>query len=134
MTAPPRSATARTVSGGLVAASRDLLAEPAALAGPAWSRAVALLARQALESALADHWARRAPGMEACNATAQLVALRFYVDDPQVAHAAHQAWCSLSEACHHHGYDLAPTAAELATWLDTVAMVVDRLARARPST
>jgi hypothetical protein len=110
----------------LVEVARTVLDEPAVLAGPAWPRAVALLTRQALEGAVSGYWERRAPGMAACNNTAQLLALRFYADET-VAAEAYQAWCSLSEACHHHGYDLAPTAGELAGWLDTVAEVVERL-------
>lgn len=129
MTGPAHRASAEVMPAPrLVAAARAVLAEPGTLPGPAWPRAAALLTRQALETAVSDYWARRAPGMESCNATAQLVALRFYADDPTVAHEAQQTWCELSEACHHHGYDLAPTAGELANWLDTVALLVDRLA------
>ena len=32
----------------------------------------------------------------------------------------HEAWGSLSRACHHHPYELAPTAGELATWIHVV--------------
>ena len=34
----------------------------------------------------------------------------------------------LSDATHYNGYDLAPTAAELRSWLDCVDQVIDGLA------
>ena len=32
----------------------------------------------------------------------------------------HETWGALSRACHHHPYELAPTAAELARWIEVV--------------
>jgi len=44
-------------------------------------------------------------------------------EDPpgtEVGRDAAAAWTALSRACHHHAYELAPTAAELRTWHTTV--------------
>jgi hypothetical protein len=113
-------------------AARAVLARPEALAGPGWARSVVLLTRQALEDAVTAFWARRAPGMEQAAGKSRLVALRYYVDDPALAPQAHHIWCTLSEAAHHHGYDLAPTAAELRGWLDATQTIVDRLDAGSP--
>jgi hypothetical protein len=88
---------------------------------------VALLARQALEDAVRAFWIRRAPGTERASGKARFVALRFYVDDPDLPRRAHQTWAALSDATHHHGYELAPTAVELRAWVVTVADLIDRL-------
>jgi hypothetical protein len=37
-----------------------------------------------------------------------------------VAHA----WAALSHACHHHPYELSPTAEELERWMDTVEALI----------
>ena len=50
----------------------------------------------------------------------QLICLREYLDDDDLAGRVHHAWNALSRACHHHPYELAPTAGELAAWLETV--------------
>jgi hypothetical protein len=113
----------------LLVAARTALDRPGGLGGSAWARSTALLTRQALEGALAAYWSARAPGMESCSAKCQLLALPFYVDDPNIR-AAHQTWAALSNACHHHAYDLSPTAVELRDWLDTSQAVVDTLTQA----
>jgi hypothetical protein len=123
--------TSDTPTAVLVAA-RTILDRPEAVTSSAWARSTALLTRQALEAALGDFWRSRAPGMEDCPLRAQLVALQLYVPDPHAARLAHHTWASLSHACHHHAYDLAPTASELRAWLDTVAQLVDGLDAAKP--
>jgi hypothetical protein len=32
----------------------------------------------------------------------------------------HETWGALSRACHHHPYELSPTAGELVTWIEMV--------------
>ncbi len=46
---------------------------------------------------------------------AQLLCLREYTDH-RVAARADAVWGALSNACHDHHYELAPTAAELRAW------------------
>lgn len=111
----------------LLAAARTVLDQPDALPGSAWARTTALLARQALETALAAYWRRTAPGTEDAPFTAQLLCLRSYAD-ADIAAEAFQSWAALSDACHHHAYDLAPTAPELRRWLTATEPVVAGLA------
>jgi cytochrome c5 len=91
-----------------------------------WPRAVALLARQALELAIAESLARRAPGAERVSARARLICLPTYVSNA-VAHDANYLWGTLSRACHQHPYELAPTVDELARWIEGVERVSSRL-------
>lgn len=88
--------------------------------GPAWPRAAALLARQALEDALDKVWHGSAAGMRGCSTTAQLVSLPFYLADRELARRVRQCWAALSNACHAHPYELSPTVSELEGWLDVV--------------
>lgn len=53
---------------------------------------------------------------------AQLLVLRTKAGG-DVARQAAAAWHGLSRACHHHAYELAPTAAELRGWLEAVRAV-----------
>lgn len=91
-----------------------------------WPRASALLARQSLESTLLRLWERRSLDLQGCSIRAQLICLRTYLDDRDLAARAGHAWSALQGACHHHPYELAPTAAELAGWF----AVVDELIQA----
>jgi hypothetical protein len=91
-----------------------------------WQRAVAVLARQALEAAVARVLAARAAGTESCSARAQLLCLPTFAPT-EPAHEAAYLWHVLSRVCHHHPYELAPTAAELAEWLAGVERVVAAL-------
>jgi hypothetical protein len=104
---------------------------PAADTVGLWPRAAALLARQALEETLGDLWLRRAPGMQRATARAQLACLADYLGDPGLAGDIVFTWSALSSACHHHEYELAPTAVELERRLDTVDRLVEKLERDR---
>lgn len=44
-----------------------------------------------------------------------------FIHGPGVASAAEVVWQGLSEACHHHAYELTPTAAEIAHLIEVVA-------------
>ena len=89
-----------------------------------WPRAAALLGRQALEDAVSWVWLVRAPGLEMCSMRAQLLCLSDYLDNEQVAEEAAHVYARLSWACHHHPYELAPTAIELRAWLEEVARLI----------
>jgi hypothetical protein len=97
-------------------AAGDLLQYADPYTAGLWPRAAALLARQSLEQALHDFWARTAPGTEVCSMRAQLSCLGRYTRG-ETAEQASFLYGVLSEACHHHPYDLAPSATELQTWL-----------------
>lgn len=115
----------------LLRASHDLLRFWHPTTAGVWPRAAALLARQALESALDDFWALEAPGVDKASTRAQLLCLRDYADEQTAERAAH-AWYALTRACHHHAYDLPPTGAELTNWIDDVAAVTEALRGTRP--
>ena len=105
----------------LATVARDLLERVDPMTAGIWPRATALLARQALESALDDLWRLRAPGVELCSARAQLLCLPFYLGgDSVLAERVSYAWAGLSRACHHHPYELPPTSVELLGWLAAV--------------
>ncbi len=94
-----------------------------------WPRATALLTRQALELAIDEVWRRDAPGVERCSMRAQLICLPAYVKDSSFARDVAYAWSGLSRACHHHVYELPPTATELAGWIETVERLVEQSQR-----
>jgi hypothetical protein len=109
----------------LLAMADLLLTEPPDSMAGRWPRAVAILVRQALELSMDRLWLRVAPGLGQASFRAQLLCLPAFVDRA-VAASASVAWSELSRACHHHAYELPPTAEELAGWLE----VTDRLRRA----
>ena len=106
----------------LLTAAEHLLDRPDAKTVGAWPRAAALLARQALEQALDAYWklqgTRRstscppAPSSSACRST--------WLTSPSASRVSH-AWGALSDACHHHPYEFAPSAGELRGWIKTVS-------------
>ena len=91
-----------------------------------WPRASALLARQALEAALDGYWTSRGIAFETHSSRAKLICLAQYLDDRELAGRVHHTWGALSDACHHHAYELAPTVAELAGMLDVVEAFVGK--------
>jgi hypothetical protein len=102
-----------------ILAAADALAEPGQSTGThGWPRVVAVLARHAIEESLRQYWALREPGMEYCTWHAQLLCLTVYLSKRQLARETAAAWSDLSRACHHHPYELAPTANELRDLLD----------------
>ncbi|HET7290960.1 MAG TPA: hypothetical protein VFM88_00915 [Vicinamibacteria bacterium] len=67
-----------------------------------------------------QRWARHAPELQACSMRAQLICLRSYLEDAPLAARTGHAWSALTRACHHHPYELAPTARELQGWFSAV--------------
>jgi len=92
-----------------------------------WPRAAALLARQALEQGLDAYWRDRGLPLDDCGTKPQLICLGEYLGDATLAGRAHHAWSALSEACHHHPYELAPGHGELAAWIESVGEVLPGL-------
>jgi hypothetical protein len=113
---------------------RDLLEIAHGLLGRAdpataglWPRVSALLARQALEASVVRLWERRTLDLQGCSMRAQLICLRTYLGDADLAARAGHAWSALSRACHHHAYELAPTAAELRGWFSVVGELIQKV-------
>ena len=100
--------------------ARDLLSRADPSTAGLWPRAAALLIRQALEEAVDAYWTTRQVPLESVSTHTQLVCLRMMTSDGTLPARLHEAWGSLSRACHHHPYELAPTAGELATWIRVV--------------
>jgi hypothetical protein len=112
----------------LLDSARDLMQRPGASLDGIWPRAAALLARQALEAAMAELWAanRQTVGLSASTMRSQELCLTAYLD-PATASRITYLLAALSRACHYHPYELAPTAAELTPWLDQAAHLVTQL-------
>ena len=118
----------------LLAAARHLVERPDARTVGAWPRAAALLARQALEAAMASLWAGRAQaaGLAKSPMRSQLLCLTAFLDRDTATRAAY-LFAALSRACHYHPYELAPTAAEITRWLSETGQLVTLIQnRARP--
>ena len=118
----------------LLAAAKDLMQRPDTLITGIWPRAAALLARQALETAMAELWASQpqATEMSSHSMRSQLLCLTAYLDPGPASRAAY-VFAALSHACHYHPYELAPTAAELTGWLDQATQIVTRMRAASGS-
>lgn len=97
----------------LAAEARRLLEESSPGTVSAWSRAAALLGRQALEGALDELWATTAPCLRCVPMRAQLACLPSYLRDEALAGEVAFTWTALSRATHHHPYELDPTQQEL---------------------
>ena len=91
-----------------------------------WPRAAALLACRALETTMHRLWERRTLDLQDRSMRVQLICLRTYLGDADLAARAGHAWSALSRACHHHPYELAPTAAELRGWLAVVEELIQK--------
>lgn len=119
----------RADAHSLVSAARDLIRRDDDATAGLWPRAAALLARQALEKALARLWQVTAPGLERTSARCQLLCAGAMLNDRELGGRVGAAWNVLSDACHHGVYELPPTAAELNGALQTVWQLADATER-----
>ncbi len=115
----------------MLSSADELLSTPTDTWASRWPRAVALLTRQALERSMDELWAVKAPTMIRASARTKILCLRQWVQ-PDLAGRTAYTWSALSQACHEHAYDLAPTTSELSGWIDTVDEL-ERTLRARLS-
>lgn len=113
----------------LLAAARKALTDKGGW-GPAWARAAALLARQALEDAVRRSWKGLAAGLVDCPMTTQLICLPYYLSDEEMARRTRQCWNELSTACHAHPYELEPALPELQGWIAEIETLLRYLAEA----
>ncbi len=114
--------------GDLLRLARELLEHPADETRGLWPRAAALLARQALETSLREYWANGRAAMTELPFRQQLICLQRLLEPRELAADVTHAWAALSRACHHHPYELAPGAGELAGWFDVVERFGERTA------
>jgi len=108
-----------TTATDLLGHARGLVSEVSPGTNAVWSRAAALLGRMALEQSVRTHVATLDDALPEASMRAQLLCLPYCVA-PALATRASVAWSGLSRACHVHPYELAPTGAELAWWLEVV--------------
>ena len=94
-----------------------------------WPRASALLVRQALEESLTGYWVVKGIALERCSTRAQLICLREYLREGDLASRVAHAWAALSRACHHHAYELPPTVEEIKRWMEPVRELHEVLVR-----
>jgi hypothetical protein len=111
-------------SGDMLGMARGLLGRADPDTAGLWPRASALLACRALEGTVHRLWERRTLDLQGCPMRVQLICLRTYLGDADLAARAGHAWSALSRACHHHAYELAPTAAELEGWFTVVEELI----------
>ena len=76
------------------------------------ARVAALLARSAFEDWLDEQNAWVVTSTKRPNTASKLVALCTR-EDREIGHRAMRAWDGLSRACHHHSYELQPSAVEV---------------------
>ena len=121
------------MTADLLCHARALMERPQGLEG-VWPRAAALLTRQVLEEALDRLWMAIYPGVGSATRSTQLACLGLMITDAGLVADVRSAWASLSRACHHHHYELAPTTAELQRWIVQTERLVAALGRtpARP--
>jgi hypothetical protein len=108
----------------LLAAAQRLLERPDAKAAGIWPRAAALLARQALEQGLDDYWRSKGLKLAELGTKPQLICLQAYLPDRELAAKTNDAWSNLTQACHHHPYELCAGRDQLKPLLETVAEMV----------
>ena len=103
------------MSDSLLSQAEAMLAD-----GPRrWPRGAALLTRNALEEWVRTNSSTIDPGLPRATMASQLACLDLTVD-PATAGRARVAWHELSEACHHHAYDLMPSPSQVARLLSEV--------------
>lgn len=109
----------------LVQHAREVLDGRHALPALQACRAAALLARQALEEIITQLCTSHGADLHGASMRSRLVCLRQLTENP-VGDSASLAWGGLSAVCHHHAYQLTPTAGEVAELLDQVAWLAEQ--------
>jgi hypothetical protein len=130
-----RSGESATRSGeplDLLRLADGLLRRPDPATAGLWPRAAAILVLQALEATVRLSWERRALVFGGCPMRMQLICLGAYLGDGGLAARTSLAWSSLDRACHHHFYELAPTAAELRMSFGVVEELLGRVDATAP--
>lgn len=115
MTATPRTTAAPAGAGGaanLLDLADAILDGTITVPGASAARAAAVIARQVLEDAVERRCRELAGTVARPTGRSQLILLR-ELGDADVAAMAQTAWDGLSRACHHHSYELQPSAGEV---------------------
>lgn len=97
--------------------------------GPSSAQLACWLVRSALEETIADLLAAKNVVAGEASMRTRLSCLETaYADHEGLAARAEYAWSALSAACHHHAYQLTPTATEATAYIEAVASLRSRLA------
>ncbi|MBK6578683.1 MAG: hypothetical protein IPG17_21310 [Sandaracinaceae bacterium] len=111
----------------LLHAAHQLVEQPTIGTDGFWARTSAALARQALEQAVQVKLSRYAGSLEDVPWTAQMLAVHGVCSDHATAARAYFVWSALSQALHHNGYELPPSAEALRGWIVVVDEVITAL-------
>lgn len=117
-----------SLTGSLRVTNTQRMAAAMALVDPggtakAHPRAAAFLIRRALEEHLDTYVCRNRPALAHCSMLAKSIWLAQHLDSALAGRLA-AVWHSLSRACHHQQYAMAPTVAEILSWRDDVEYVL----------
>lgn len=94
---------------------------------PQRSRMASWLARSALEEAIRSRLEQRGRPAGAASMRSLLSCFEVaYLDQPALVDSAQNAWVGLSNACHHHAFQLTPTAAETQQLIAAVERVANQ--------
>jgi hypothetical protein len=88
------------------------------------ARLAAFLARQALEELVDERCRALGADVPGASMRSKLVIMRS-LDTTECADAAAIAWNRLSNVCHHHAYELAPTVSEVRHLCGVVAVLLN---------
>lgn len=109
-----------TSASGLLEQASDVLQR----AAPHSNRAACWITRAALERAVDDLLEARRLSAAAASMRSKLIVLQVaFEQDGDLAALADHAWTRLSRACHHHAFELAPSATEVQHLMEMVTRV-----------
>lgn len=119
-----------TSAADLLGYARAVLNETGAIPRAQRSRAAALLARQALEDVVVELCESVGAHLRSAKMRTRLISLRVLLGS-DAADLAEVTWGGLSQSCHHHAFELAPTVGEVQHLIDQVADLASRVSTAR---
>lgn len=97
------------------------------------NRAACWIARAALESAVDDLLASKQRSVPDATMRSKLTVLQVaFGHEGDIPTRAEYAWNGLSRACHHHAFELSPTATEVRHLIHLVGALVNDRTRAAP--
>jgi hypothetical protein len=113
--------TAQALVGRLLGHARDILEGTVSVPRGQASRLSSFLTRQALEEVVYELCHAKGDRLDhPVNMRSRLIVVRALYRG-ETAALAEIAWAGLSGLCHHHAYELTPTASEARHFLDLVA-------------
>lgn len=122
------TATVVASAAELLASANRVCQGQIPIPGMSRPRAACLLTRQALEQVIDGLLDGQQSGCPDASVRVRLICLAHaYDDDPELVRRTVAAWHQLSNACHHHSYELGPTLGEAESIVDEVTWLSKRL-------